>query len=42
LIIRNFTIAEYALYTLANTMLGANEYISRWGIILELLQKVKV
>jgi hypothetical protein len=34
LIIRNFTIAEYALYTLANTMLGAKEYIADGGIIL--------
>lgn len=33
LIIRNFTIAEYALYTLANTMLGALNILADGGII---------
>ncbi len=33
LIIRNFTISEYALYTLANTMLGAMNILADGGII---------
>lgn len=33
LIIRNFTIAEYALYTLANTMLGAMNILADGGIV---------
>jgi O-antigen/teichoic acid export membrane protein len=33
LIIRNFTISEYALYTLANTMLGAMNILADGGIV---------